>query len=188
MSKRKLIAFEQVTLDGYFTGEKGDISWAHKNQDAQWNEFTSQNARGGGVFLFGRVTYEMMASHWPTPEAGEQNPVVAESMNKSEKIVFSRSLDRPTWNNTRVVKGNIAAEVRKLKDEAGPPLVIMGSGTIVAQLTAERLIDEYQLIVYPVIIGTGRSLFEGVNHDLRLKLTGTRTFQIGNVLLTYAPT
>ncbi|HEY8143299.1 MAG TPA: dihydrofolate reductase family protein [Kofleriaceae bacterium] len=125
MSKRKLMVFDQVTLDGYFTGEGGDLSWAHASQDAQWKEFSAQNARGEAVFLMGRVTYEMMSSYWPTPEAAKQMPVVAEAMNRNQKIVFSRTLDKPSWNNTRVVKQDLAAEVRRLKDESGPPLLIM---------------------------------------------------------------
>jgi dihydrofolate reductase len=187
MSKRKLIVFEMVSVDGYFTGEKGDLSWAHRAQDPEWKEFTAQNAKGGGVFLFGRVTYEMMAAHWPTPEAARQDPVVAESMNKNQKIVFSRSLDNPTWQNTRVVKGNVAAEVRKLKEEAGPPLVVMGSGSIVSLLAAEGLVDDYQLITIPVALGKGRTLFEGAPHPVALKRNNERSFQNGNLLLCYAP-
>ena len=187
MRKRKLIVFEMVSVDGYFTGDKGDLSWAHRTHDAEWNEFTAQNAKGGGVFLLGRVTYEMMASHWPSPEAAKENPVVAESMNQNEKVVFSRSLDRPTWQNTRVVKGNIAAEVRRMKEEAGPPLVVMGSGTIVSQLAAEGLVDEYQLVIFPIALGKGRTLFEGAGRHVALKRTNERSFHNGNLLLCYRP-
>ncbi len=187
MSKRKLIVFEMVSVDGFFTGEKGDLSWAHRAQDPEWKEFTEQNARGGGEFLFGRVTYDMMAAHWPTPEAARQDPVVAERMNRSQKIVFSRSLADPAWQNTRVVKGNIAAEVRRMKEEAGPPLIVMGSGTIVSQLAAEGLVDEYQLVTIPVALGKGRTLFEGVNRPVALKRNSERSFQNGNLLLCYAP-
>lgn len=187
MSKRKLMVFDQVTLDGYFTGEAGDLSWAHASQDAQWQEFTAQNARGDAVFLMGRVTYEMMSSYWPTPQAAKQAPAIAEAMNRNHKVVVSRTLDKPSWKNTTVMKGDLSAEVRRLKDEAGPPILIMGSGTIVCQLTSERLIDEYQLVVYPIAIGKGRSLFEGLHQTAPLRLTGTRTFQNGNVLLYYAP-
>jgi dihydrofolate reductase len=129
----------------------------------------------------------MMASHWPTAEAARQEPVVAESLNRSEKIVFSRTLDQPTWQHTRVVKGNLGAEVRKLKEEAGPPLVVMGSGTIVSQLAAEGLVDEYQLITIPVALGKGRTLFEGSSHPVALKRNNERSFQNGNLLLCYAP-
>ena len=115
---RKLIVFNTVTLDGYFTDAKGDMSWAHKD-DAEWNEFVAGNASGGGTLLFGRVTYELMASFWPTPLALKQYPVVAERMNNLSKVVFSRTLDHASWNNTKLVKGDLATEVRKLKEEAG---------------------------------------------------------------------
>jgi dihydrofolate reductase len=86
---RKLIIFNQVTLDGYFTGANGDISWAHKdNQDAEWNAFVADNANTGGSLLFGRITYELMASYWPTPDAIKNDPIVAEAMNSLPKVVF----------------------------------------------------------------------------------------------------
>ncbi|HTA88839.1 MAG TPA: dihydrofolate reductase family protein [Polyangiaceae bacterium] len=181
---RKLVVFNQVTLDGYFTDLRGDMSWAHK-QDAEWTAFTSENASGGGELLFGRVTYEMMASFWPTEQARQVAPVVAERMNQLPKVVFSTTLTEATWHNTRLLKGDIAAEVRKLKATAGPNLVIMGSGSIVSQLAEARLIDEYQLIINPLIIGTGKTLFANVQHRLPLTLTNTRVFKNGNVALFY---
>lgn len=97
---RKLIAFNQVTLDGYFAGPNGDLSWANK-ADAEFKAFVAENAKGEGVLLFGRVTYELMASYWPTPLATRNDPLVAERMNHRSKIVFSRTLNEPSWNNTR---------------------------------------------------------------------------------------
>jgi len=177
---RSLIVFNHVSLDGYFVDKKGDMRWAHK-QDPEWNEFVAGNARGGGVLLFGRVTYEMMASYWPTPMAAQNSPAVAEHMNNLQKVVFSRTLDKASWNNTKLVKGDLAMEVRKMKRESGQGLVIMGSGTIVSQLAQEGLIDEFQIVVCPIVIGSGRSLFEGVTEKLNLKLTKSRTFGNGNV-------
>ena len=138
---RSLIVFNHVSLDGYFVDKKGDMRWAHQ-QDPEWNEFVAGNARGGGVLLFGRVTYEMMASYWPTPMAAQNSPAVAEHMNNLQKVVFSRTLDKVSWKNTRLVKGDLATEVRKMKQESGEGLVIMGSGTIVSQLAQEGLIDD----------------------------------------------
>ena len=183
---RKLIVFNNVTLDGYFTDSHSDMSWAHKN-DPEWNAFTAENASGGGVLLFGRITYDLMASFWPTKQALEMMPTVAEQMNNLPKVVFSRTMDKPSWNNTRLVKNNIAAEVRKMKDEAGQGMVIMGSGTIVSQLTQEGLIDEYQIVVHPIILGSGRTMFEGVNDKVALRRTRTRTFDNGNVFVCYEP-
>jgi len=183
---RSLIVFNHVSLDGYFVDKKGDMRWAHK-QDPEWNEFVAGNARGGGVLLFGRVTYEMMANYWPTPVAAQNSPAVAEHMNNLQKVVFSRTLDKASWNNTKLVKGDLATEVRKLKQQSGEGLVIMGSGTIVSQLAREGLIDEFQIVVCPIVIGSGRTLFDGVTEKLNLKLTRSRTFGNGNVYTCYAP-
>jgi len=184
----RLVVFNSVTLDGYFAGANGDISWAHAgSQDVEWNAFVAENARGGGVLMFGRITYELMASYWPTRAALESNPVVAERMNNLPKVVFSRTLDTASWNNTTLVKGDIAAEMRKMKNVPGQDMVIFGSGTIVSHLTDERLIDEYQIIVIPIVLGEGRTMFEGVKNTLTLKRTKTRTFGNGNVVLTYEP-
>jgi dihydrofolate reductase len=185
---RKLTAFNNVTLDGYFTGANGDFSWAHAgNDDAEYNAFVADNAKGGGQLLFGRVTYELMASYWPTPIATRNDPAVAERMNSLPKVVFSRTLDRPSWNNTKLVKGGLAAEVRAMKQEPGKDMAILGSGSIVAQLAQEALIDEFQLIVNPVVLGRGRTMFDGVKEALSLKLTKSRTFGNGKVLLCYLP-
>ena len=186
---RRLIVFNQVTLDGYFAGPNGDISWAHSApDDAEWNAFVEENATAGGVLMFGRVTYEMMASYWPTPEAIKSDPVVAKGMNSLPKVVFSRTLNKVSWNNTKLVKGGLAAEVQKMKQEPGKDMVILGSGTIVSQLAQEGLIDEYQIIVNPVVLGKGRTMFDGIKERLALKLTETRTFGNGNVLLSSEPT
>ena len=181
---RRLTAFEQVSVDGFFTDAKGDMSWAHK-QDPEWNEFAASNAKGGGMLVFGRVTYEMMASFWPTPAAQKANAAVAEGMNKMPKIVFSRTLDKAAWSNTTLVKSDPAAAVRKLKKEPGPDMVILGSGTIVSQLAQAGLIDAYQIVVDPIVLGRGRTLFEGVKDKIALKRTGTRAFGNGNVVLDY---
>ena len=184
---RRLVVFNNVTLDGYFSGMKGDISWAKGNQDAEFKEFAAENAKGGGVLVFGRITYELMMSYWPTPDAIKNDPIVAERMNNLPKLVFSKTLNKASWNNSTLVKGDPAAEIRKMKNEPGEDMAIMGSGTIVSQLTQERLIDEYQIVMNPVVLGKGRTMFDGVEEKLSLKLTNTRTFGNGNVLLCYEP-
>jgi len=181
---RRLTAFEQVSVDGFFTDAKGDMSWAHK-QDPEWNAFAANNAQGGGMLLFGRVTYEMMAAFWPTPAARKANADVAEGMNRMPKVVFSRTLDKASWSNTTLVKSDPAAAVRKMKTEPGPDMVILGSGTIVSQLAQAGLIDAYQIVVDPVVLGSGRTLFEGVRDRIALERTGTRAFGNGNVVLSY---
>ena len=111
------------------------LAWArHGNEDPEYSAFVAENASGGGQLLFGRITYELMASYWPTPVADQHNPAVAKGMNSMAKVVFSRTLDQASWNNTRLVKGDLVSEVRKMKNEPGPGMAILGSGSIVAQL------------------------------------------------------
>ena len=183
---RKLIVFNSVTLDGYFVGNGGDMNWAHRS-DPEWLAFTTENAAGGCEAVYGRVTYQMMAGWWPSPNALQAFPSVAKAMNEMPKVVFSRTLEAATWNNTRLIKEDLADAVRQLKQEPGPDLLIMGSGTIVSQLTQERLIDEYQVVVQPIVLGAGRSMFDGVKDRLTLKRTKSRTFENGCVVLWYEP-
>jgi dihydrofolate reductase len=185
----KLIVFNHVSLDGYIADARGDMSWAKTAQDdPEWQAVVEQNAGGAGTLLFGRVTYDMMRSFWPTPQALQQMPVIAHSMNTRPKFVFSRTLEAASWQNTTLVKSDIAAAVRKLKQESTTGLAILGSASIVAQLAQEHLIDEYQLVVNPIALGAGKTMFEGMKSHLRLKLLNSRVFKNGNVLLTYAPT
>jgi dihydrofolate reductase len=183
---RKLAVFNNVTLDGYFTDVHGDMSWAHAD-DAEWTAFAAENASGGGVLLLGRITYELMASYWPTPAALTTAPAVAEGMNRMQKVVFSRTLKKASWQNTTLVTGDIVAAVRKLKSEAGPGMAILGSGSIVSQLAQAGLIDEYQIVVHPVVLGRGKTMFDGIKKRLSLRLTKTRVFGNGNVVLWYEP-
>ncbi len=169
-------------------GVNGDFSWAHSgNDDAEFNAFVAENASGGGQLLFGRITYELMASYWPTPNAIQNDPIVADMMNSIPKVVFSRTLDKVSWSNTKLVKGDIASEIRKMKKQPGKGMAILGSGSIVSQLAPEGLIDEYQVVVNPVVLGKGRTMFDGIKEMLTLKLTKTRTFANGKVFLCYEP-
>jgi dihydrofolate reductase len=185
---RKVSVFNTVSLDGYFTDEKNDMSWAHQGgDDPEYQAFTNDNAGGGGALIFGRVTYELMASFWPTPQAAKQMPKVAEQMNNLSKVVFSKTLNTVDWQNTKLVKTDPAAEIRKMKQESGPDMVIMGSGTIVSQLTQAGLIDEYQIIVQPLILGKGRTMFDGITKRVAVKPMATRTFKNGKIFIRYEP-
>ena len=186
---RKLAVFNNVTLDGYFAGVNGDFSWAHSGrEDADFNAFIADNASGGGQLLLGRITYELMAGYWPTPDAIKNDPIVAEGMNNMRKFVFSRTLGKVSWSNTKLLKGDIASEIRKMKQGPGKDMAILGSGSIVSQLAPEGLIDEYQIVLNPVVLGRGRTMFDGLKEKLDLKLTETRTFGNGKVFLRYEPT
>jgi dihydrofolate reductase len=182
---RRLTVFNLVTVDGYFAGAGGDISW--HNVDEEFQELAKAASNSGNTLLFGRVTYELMAGFWSTPEALKNDPIVAKGMNESPKIVFSRTLEKADWNNTKLVKNDMIGAVRKLKDGSGKDLTVLGSGSIVSQLAEAGLVDEYQVLLNPVVIGRGKTMFEGVTKKLPMKLTKTRVFGNGNVLLTYEP-
>ncbi len=180
---RDVILFNLVTLDGFFEGPDHDISW-HR-VDEEFNEFAWEQINAAGAILFGRVTYEMMASFWPSPEALRDDPVTANLMNTWPKVVFSRTLHEATWANTRLVKADAVGEVQQLKQQPGKDLFIFGSANLASSLTRAELIDEYRILVNPVVLGKGVPLFQSVDHTLDLELKKTRNFQNGNVLLTY---
>ena len=183
---RKISVFNFATLNGYFEGpKKADISWhMHGGEE---NEYSVEMLKSGNTLLFGRVTYEMMASFWPTPEALRTSPVVAEGMNKAEKIVFSRTLKKVSWSNSRLLKDNIVEEIRNMKQIPGKDMALLGSGSILTQFAEQGLIDEYQIMVDPVALGGGTPLFKGMKQKLNLKLTTTKVFKSGVVLLCYQP-
>lgn len=184
----KLSVFNHVSLDGYFVDQNGSMMWAKGgNQDPEWNSWVAENANGEGTLVFGRVTYELMNSYWPTPLAKQHDAVVAERMNQLPKVVFSRTLDKASWNNTELIKRDVVEEMRMMKKGPGKDMVILGSGSIVAQLAQEGLIDEYQVVVNAVVLGQGRSMFDGVRDNRSLKLTRSHTFGNGNVFLCYEP-
>lgn len=183
---RKITVFDNLSLDGYFTDAHSDMSWAHKH-DEEWTAFSSSNAAGEAELLFGRVTYEMMAGFWPSPQAAQMLPDVAAGMNRMKKFVCSRTLTTVEWQGTSLVKGDLVTEVTRLKEQSGPDLLILGSGSIVSQLAEARLIDEYQLVMCPVVLGKGRTLFETVQGRQSLTLTRSRAFTNGNVVLWYHP-
>ncbi len=184
---RKLTVFNHVSLDGYFQDANGDMSWAHAGADPEWNAFVEDNAKGGGTLVFGRITYDLMVRYWPSEMARQNDPVVAERMNAMSKIVFSRTLKQATWTNTRLFSEDPVTVMRRLKQEDGDDMAMFGSGTIVAQLAPAGLIDTYQLVLNPLILGSGRTMFDGVPVAMRLKRTDVRAFRNGNVVLSYAP-
>ena len=180
----KLNSFTFLTLNGYYKGPKEDISW-HKNDDPEKTEYANTSASSEGVLIFGRVTYEMMVSFWPTSQAMKQFPKVAEAMNNADKIVFSRKLKKADWKNTKVINGDMIEEIKKLKKTSGKTMTILGSGSILTQLAAENLIDEYRLMVDPVVLGKGTPLFKDIDAELDLKLINSKITKSGVLILTY---
>jgi dihydrofolate reductase len=128
-----------------------------------------------------------MAGFWPTAQARENLPAVAERMNNLPKVVFSRTLDKAGWNNTSLIKGDLVTEIRKMKSESGEGMAILGSGSIVSQLALEGVVDEYQIVVNPIALGEGRTMFDSIKAKFSLKLTKSRIFRDGRVFLCYQP-
>lgn len=182
---RKLNVFNFITLNGFYKGANDDINW-HKH-GVEENKYASEMLDTGSTLLFGRVTYEMMAAYWPTSFAINNDPDVARGMNEAEKIVFSGTIKKTEWNNTRIINENIIEETKKLKQSAGNDLTILGSGTIISQFAQEGLIDEYKIMVDPVALSEGTPIFRGINRNLHLKLTETKVFKSGVILLCYKP-
>lgn len=187
---RKVIMFNRVSVDGFFAGPNGEIDWfvVDPELDKALHEMGQPDVVAPGTVLLGRVTYQLFESYWPKvaadPNAPKEARIIADELNQMTKVVFSKTLKEVSWVNTKLVKGDVAKEVSELKQEKGSDILIFGSGTIVQQLTAGGLIDEYMFAVTPVILGAGKSLFSGVQ-KLDLELLEARNFKSGNVLLHY---
>jgi Dihydrofolate reductase len=175
--------FNFLSLNGFYKGENDDISWSlpDPEQDKRAEEGM---ASANGILLFGRKTYEMMASFWPTAEAAKNYPGVAEGINRAEKIVFSKSLKEAKWNNSRVMSGDLIQAVRELKNQ-GRTITILGSGTIVTQLAEAGLIDGYEFLLNPVALGAGTSIFSGAHKNIDMELLEVNKRANGIVHLRY---
>ncbi len=182
---QKLFSFNMMSLDGFFEGSsKWDLGW--HNVDAEFNEFAIAQLNEIGTLLFGRVTYEGMAGYWSSPDALKDDPVVAGLMNQIPKIVFSKTLNKAEWNNTRLVKDHVADEISSLKQQSGKDLAVFGSANLLSELMRMSLIDEHRVMVNPVVLGSGTPLFQ-TKDKFNLKLLRTRMFGNGNILLYYEP-
>jgi dihydrofolate reductase len=177
-----LNAFLFISLDGYFKGLNNDISWSQPGSEGL--DFSMEGLSGGGTLVFGRVTYQMMSSFWPSAVAIEAMKPVADGMNNANKIVFSTTLEKADWNNTTLIKNDLPAEIKRLKEQ-GASMTILGSNTILTQCADHNLLDSLQIMISPVALGKGTSIFTGLQNRLNLKLTNTRAFKSGAVVLSY---
>jgi dihydrofolate reductase len=181
--------FNHVSVDGFFAGPHGEIDWFQAVHDDEWNRYQQENADlSNNTLMFGHTTYEMMESFWSTPAAMQVDPRMAEVMNNSPKIVFSKTLrsveESPNWKNIRLYPEIKPEEIIKLKEKEN--ITILGSGTIVQQLTNLGLIDDYSLVVVPVILGEGKPLFKDA-HRINLDLVEARGFGGGIAFMHYQP-
>lgn len=180
---RNLILFNMVTIDGYFEGMHGDIRW-HK-VDEEVNEYFIDQLRTSDTLLFGRRTYMVMEDYWDSEAAMQEDPVVTEMMGNYLKIIFSTTLQKTGWKNTRIINRNAVEEIEKLKAMAGKDIFIFGSAELSHLLAQHQLIDEFRLMINPVILGNGIPLFKKKHLELQLKKA--KVFGNGNVLLCYIP-
>jgi dihydrofolate reductase len=180
---RKIFTFLVATADGYYEGPNQEFDFW--NIDEEFDDFSVEQLDEVDTLVFGRATYEGMAAHWPTPAAEEDDPRVAARMNSISKIVVSRTLDRADWTNTRLI--NSAEELATIKQQPGKDMAIFGSSDLTVSLLRMGLLDELRIMVHPVILGAGKSLFRTADERIRLKLERSRPFKSGNVLLYYEP-
>jgi dihydrofolate reductase len=179
---RKIFLFMNVSLDGFFEDQNHDISGFTSDSEA----FSQDPDQGVDTILLGHKTYEMM-KFWSTPQAAENAPEIAAFFNENLKVVASHQPFEPGWKNVRVFHRDVAAQVKQLKEQPGKNIIIFGSSNLCVSLIQVGLIDEFQIVVNPVVFGGGTSLFSGLSNKAPLTLTGTRTFKSGSVLLTYTP-
>lgn len=182
---RKIVLFNLMTLDGYFEGENADISW--HNVDQEFNDFAIAQLKTADMLLFGRKTYQLMAAYWPTAEGIKDNPVIADLMNQIDKIVFSKSLEKAHWDHARVISEGLLDEVKKLKSIPGKDVFIFGSADLSSTFIDHDLIDEFRIMINPLILGNGTPMFQNITTKIDLQLLKTKVFGNGNVLLNYIP-
>ncbi len=180
---RKVIMWNMVTLDGFFEGPTSwEIDWHEDVWGDELEQFSLEQSKSIGMLLFGRVTYQGMAAYWQSA-TGE----IAKFMNKVPKVVFSRTLEKAEWNNTRLVKENADEEVANMKRLSGKDIFIFGSANFSSTLMRHGLIDEYRLGINPIILGGGNPLFKPSPSRMRMRLLEARTLKSGVVILRYEP-
>ncbi len=180
---RKITAFIFTSLNGYYKGNNNDIDW-HSN-GLEEIEFAQNKLQEGNTLLFGRNTFEMMRGFWTSPMAYELFPTVALRINQAEKIVCSNTLEKEDWNNSQILSGDVLTQLSELKASEGSDITLMGSGSLLKTLADADLIDEYEIMVDPVVLGSGTSAFEGISKNLELQITDARLFRESGTLLLY---
>jgi dihydrofolate reductase len=186
---RRLVVSEFLTLDGVMEDPGGaeDFKyggWSLDYFNEEYLKFKYDELLGSGAMLLGRITYEIFADAWPS--RSDPNGF-ADCMNSMPKYVVSTSLKKLDWQNSHLIKANVAAEVRKLKLQEGKDILVAGSGELVRTLMQHNLVDEYRLMIHPIVLGTGKRLFPDVDGMRALKLVEAKTFSSGIVVFIYHP-
>ena len=184
---RKLVVFMHVSLDGFVAGTKGEMDWI--NVDDEMFEYAGDQTDQADIALYGRITYEMMDSYWPTagdePNASKHDKQHSAWYNSVLKVVASTTMSEGNTGLVKVIGSDITSEIKKIKNAEGKNIVVFGSPTLVHALTAEELVDEYWLFVNPVLIGEGIPMFKSNDHKQKLSLVSSNTFKSGVVCIQY---
>jgi dihydrofolate reductase len=183
---RTLASFIVTSLDGFYEGPNGEFDWLVP--DEEFNNFAVRQLDEADTLGFGRATYDHMAAWWPTEQAQINDPAITSRMNTKPKLVFSTTLEKAGWSNTTIIAGEAVEQIETVKAAPGGELLVLGSTHLTADFAAAGVLDELRIMVCPIVIGQGRSLFEGLKGRLALKLARIRQFDSGNVLLIYRPT
>ncbi|OMD60332.1 dihydrofolate reductase family protein [Paenibacillus odorifer] len=178
---RKLIISEFISLDGVMENPQWTFSYGSEEQE----HFKFAELKAADALMLGRTTYEGFAEAWPNMV--EQTGEYGEMMNGYAKYVVSTTLEQTTWSNSSLIKGDLAQEVSKLKEQPGRDILVFGSRTLAQSLMQLGLVDEYQLLVFPILLGSGQRLFENVGEEKTLELVDSKRFSSGVMALTYRP-
>jgi dihydrofolate reductase len=182
VAMRKVVAVEFVSLDGVMESPE---EWASSYTNDEMEEANAAGMAASDALLLGRVTYEQMAAFWPNQSGGA--PMV-DYINSVSKHVVSTTLKEPLgWNNSTLVRGNVAEEITELKQQPGKDIAILGSGILIRSLLQDDLLDELRLIIHPLVLGSGKRLFEDGGSRKALKLADSKSFATGVLYLTYRP-
>lgn len=180
---RRLVIWNLMSLDGYFEGPQ---PWSLGFHESVWGDeleaFSLEQARSIDTLLFGRVTYEGMAAYW-----SKENGSIADFMNGVEKVAVSRTLRSVSWNNSRLLQGEIPGAVEELKRASGKDIYVFGSATLTASLLRHGLVDEYRVCIAPLVLGAGTPLFKPSNDSLSMKLLDVQPLRTGGVIIRYTP-
>jgi dihydrofolate reductase len=179
---RPVVVQMGITLDGFFHGAKGYEDWGLPPEEDDVVAWKVASLREAGTHIMGRVSYEIMATLWPVSTG-----LYADVMNEIPKVVFSRTLARAEWPESRIADGELADDIDRLKREPGGVILAHGGPTFIDALIRENLVDEYRLVIHPVVIGHGTGLFGALGEPLRLDVVDTRTFPSGTMIRTCRP-
>ena len=180
-----LASFIVISLDGFYEGPNREFDWL--TPDEEFNDFAGRQLDEADTLGFGRATYEHMAAWWPTEQAQINDPAITSRINTKPKLVFSTTLKDAGWSNTTVVAGEAVEQIEAVKTAPVGDLLVLGSAHLTAQFAAAGVLDELRIMVCPIVLGSGRSLFEALKDRISLTLLRFRRFDSGGVLLTYRP-